>query len=262
MKFNLLLEGPTGTGKTTVLKTLVSPTAHLKQVRVLSTEPGIEALFGEKGKYPLPPELMTWHYLPPARPTWDVLKTNARMINTLNYEGLLKFQGNRQEYQQFYQLLETLAAFKDDRTGADLGAVDSWDDSVALAIDGLSGLSQMAMGLVVGSRPAKTQAEWGIAQELIFSLVSKLCADTKCSFVLISHVDRELNEVTGGSEVTVSTLGRKLAPRIPPIFDEVVLARRNGTTFQWSTAAANVDLKSRRLPISDDLKPDFGQLFK
>ena len=58
----------------------------------------------------------------------------------------------------------------------------------------------------------------------------------------------------------VSSLGRKLPPKIPPKFDDVIYCIREGTSFRWSTAAVGVDLKARNLPISDKLPPSFVQI--
>ena len=54
-----------------------------------------------------------------------------------------------------------------------------------------------------------------------------------------------------------STLGAKLAPKIPPFFSEVVYSRREADKFYWSNITANVDLKKRALPFSDKLEPTF-----
>jgi hypothetical protein len=230
---------------------------------VISTSPGIEAIFGEKSKHPTDPGAFGWCYIPPARASWDTLMSNAKLVNQLTYEQLTKVQNmSRNDYQQFYKLLEALSNFKDDRTGEVLGSVDSWGEDTVLVMDDLSGASDMAMQCVVGGKPAKSQPDWQIAQDLVYNLVVKLVGDTKCSFVLLAHVDREPNEITGGTEVTTQTLGKKLGPKLPPKFDEVILAERNGTTFTWNTAAPGVALKTRRLPIATDLRPDFAQIIE
>jgi hypothetical protein len=127
-------------------------------------------------------------------------------------------------------------------------------------IDSLSGVNIMAMNLVVGSKPVKHQGDWGVAMDNLERLVQKLCIDTKCHFVLIAHAERETDEVQGGSKIMAATLGRKLAPRLPRFFSDVVLADKQGTKFTWSTAAVGADLKARNLPIADGLPPDFGQI--
>jgi hypothetical protein len=80
--------------------------------------------------------------------------------------------------------------------------------------------------------------------------------------VLLAHVERELDEVFNtGLKLTVSTLGRKLAPKIPPMFSDVVLTVREGTQFSWSTEHPAADLKARNLPIASNLPPSFEQIF-
>jgi hypothetical protein len=88
-------------------------------------------------------------------------------------------------------------------------------------------------------------------------LLLKLTADCKCFFVLTAHIDKEPNELTGGTTIYASALGRKLAPKIPRFFSEVVLAKRAADGFSWSTASSEADLKNRALPVSSKLEPDF-----
>jgi hypothetical protein len=118
----------------------------------------------------------------------------------------------------------------------------------------------MAMNLVVGSKPVKSQADWGVAQDNLERLIQKLCIDTQCHFILIAHAEREVDEVAGGSKIMAATLGKKLAPRLPRFFSDVVLADRQGTKFTWSTAVAGADLKARNLPVADGLAPSFSQI--
>jgi len=129
-------------------------------------------------------------------------------------------------------------------------------------VDSLSGLNIMAMTLVVGSKPTKAMSDWGVAMDNLEKLLQKLCTDTKCHFVLTAHLERETDEVSGGIQLMASTLGRKLAPKIPRFFDDVICCQRNGSEFTWSTAALNVDLKARNLPIGDRLEPSFVPLIK
>ena len=57
-----------------------------------------------------------------------------------------------------------------------------------------------------------------------------------------------------------STLGRKLAPRLPRFFDDVVHCKREGNKFTWATDTVNIDLKARNLPLSGGLAPSFTQI--
>lgn len=250
-KTNVLLLGPIGTGKTHALRTVYGAGHRLL---TLATEPGIDKILTHG-------ELCHWHYVPPADPDWHAMTDNAHKVNTLTQETLMKMPGvNRQEYRQFIEVLNVCSNFTCDICGEAFGPVDALPANSVLACDGLSGLSIMAMDLVAGGKPVKTQADWGVAMDNLERLLLKLCTATKCSFVLCSHLDREVNELTGGTTIMVSTLGRKLAPKVPRFFDEVVACRREGQNFFWSTTAMNTDLKARRLPFSDEIPPDFGPL--
>lgn len=253
-KINVLLHGPIGTGKTTSLKTVVDCG---KELFILATEPGIHTIMGATSE-----EKVHWHYVQPAKTPWDVLIDNAEKINKLPMSALQGLPGlNKSGYVQFIEVLSTLADFTCDRTGKNFGPVDDWGPERVLAVDGLSGISKMSLQLVCGAKPIKTQPEWGVAQDNLRNLLDKLTSDTKCSFVMLAHTARKENKLDGGTYITVSTIGQALAPDIPKFFDEVVYANRIGTKFSWSTIEGNVDLKSRILPLEEDIKPDFSQIF-
>ena len=253
---NVLIEGTTGTGKTYALGTLADTGVNLF---CLFTESGLETLLGYWADRGLPvPDNVHWHILPRPSGSFSTLAESANLINTMTQESLHKMQDpNRAKSNQFVGLLRALTDFPDDRTGKKFGPVDSWGPDRCLAIDSLTGINPIALSLVVGGKPVKSQADWGIAQDQIEKLIRQLTDGCKCHFVLTAHVEREIDQVFGGVKVTVSTLGRALAPKIPPMFSDVVLSTRDGTKFSWSTAAPNADLKARNLPIADGLAQDF-----
>jgi len=253
-KFNICLSGPVGTGKTSALRTI--PAAG-RPLAVLATEPGIDAILAHDNA------LCHWSYIPPATEDWDVLTKNATLLNTMSNDQLQKMQGmNKQQYRQFLDVLGTCANFECDVCGKPFGPIDRLPPEWTFAIDGLSGLSKMSMDLVVGGKPIASQPDWGAAMNNLERFIGKCTADIRCNFVLISHLDRELDEITGGTKLMMSTLGRKLAPKLPRFFDEVVLCVRRGRTFYWSTTDNSADLKARRLPFGDELPPDFAPLLK
>jgi hypothetical protein len=60
------------------------------------------------------------------------------------------------------------------------------------------------------------------------------------------------------AKVSVSTLGRKLAPKIPRFFSEVIRVRKDPTgKFLWSTLDTEADLKNRALASSNNLEASF-----
>ena len=256
---NVMLMGPAGTGKTHSIGTLVE--AGL-EVFYLALEPGLESLvgyFSDRGK-PVPDNLH-WHTLKAPTASFSDLIASATNINTLSLDSLSKMADpNRGKHNQFISLLQCLNNFHDDRTGQDFGPVDKWGVDKVLVVDSLTGLGLAAMRLVVGGKPVKNMADWGIAQDQVEKILRMLCDSCPCHFVLLSHVERETDQVLGGIKLMASTLGKALAPKIPAMFSDVILTVRTGDKWSWDTANVMADLKTRNLPIKADIPPTFAQI--
>lgn len=251
---NVLLLGASGAGKTYSIRTLLD--AGL-EVFVLFTEPGMEVLSDTD------PEKLHWHYIPPASADFADMIDSASKINRMSLKMLSDMSDiNKSKYTEFIQILQSLSNFTCDRTGKSYGAVDSWGSDKVLVMDSLSGLSICAMNLVTGSKPIKSIADWGMAMDNLERLITKLCVDTQCHFVMTAHLERETDEVTGGTTLMASTLGRKLAPKLPRFFSEVIHVKRDGDTYVWSTSTTNVDTKTRKLGLSAKLAPSFVPVIK
>ncbi len=251
---NVMLMGGTGSGKTYSLRTFLD--AGITPF-VLFTEPGQEVLSD------LPPEKCHWAYIPPVQVSLDSLMDRIDKVAKLSLESLSKMvDSTRSLDNRFLKIVQTINNFKCDRTGEAFGNVGSWGHDRVLVIDSLSGLSLAAMANVIGNKPVASMADWGMAQSGLEQLINWCCMNTLSHFVLIAHTEREVDEVMGGQQIMASTLGRKLAPKLPRFFSDVILAKREGTKFTWNTATANVDTKARNLPIADGLPADFGPLIK
>lgn len=251
---NVMLMGASGAGKTYSIRKLID---HGITPFCVFTEPGFEVL-GD-----IPPDKLHWRYIKPADQSWESMIDSAEKINQFSYESLAKMTDpNKRNYNQFVDLLKSFANFTCERDGKAYGSVHKWNTDRALVVDSLTGVNIMAMNLVIGAKPMKSQADWGVAMDNLERLVQKLCIDTTCHFVLIAHAERETDEVLGGSKIMAGTLGKKLGPKLPRFFSDVILAQKDGTKFTWSTAAAGADLKARNLLISDNLPPDFGPIIQ
>jgi len=253
---NVLLMGPGGTGKTHSLGTLVESGV---EVFYLGLEPGLESLLGyftDRGKE-IPPNLH-WHIVEAPKASFTDMIDSAKKINTMALDTLAKMiDPKRVNHNQFVSILEALNGFTDQRTGKSYGAVDTWPEGYALCMDSLTGLGRAAMSLVVGGKPVKNISDWGIAQDQIEKILRMLTDNCRCWFVLIAHVERETDQVLGGVKLMVATLGAKLAPKLAPMFSDVILCVREGSKWTWDTGSASADVKTRNLPVSSGINPSF-----
>ena len=256
---NVLLMGPAGTGKTTVCGTLADCGL---EVFYLGLEPGLESLVGYFTDRKLPvPENVHWHQVEGKRASFADLISNATKVNTMSLDSLAKIADpNRSKYDMFTKILTALNDFKDDRTGQSFGCTDTWGPDRVLVIDGMAGLCRAAMELVIGGKPVSNQSDWGIAQKQVETLLFMLTNQLKCHFVLLGHVERETDAVLGGTKIMLSSLGKALGPKLPPMYSDVILTVREGSKFTWDTGSALADVKSRNLPIAQGLPATFTQI--
>lgn len=255
----VMLLGEPGNGKTFSLATLAAHD-HIEKLFYLYTDPGgDESLIDAMEHYNVPMDKLHWKYIPPASQGWDALEDLVTKINMRDYKSLADMkQGiSKQDHRQLYEVVAALADFKCQRTGKSYGPVDEFPDTYALVFDSLTGLNKMAREAVVGAKPTLHMGEWGVAMSAEENLIRKFCADVKCPRVMIGHLDKLMDETLGRMTLQVSLLGSKLAPQIPHLFSDVVYAAKDGGNFLWSTTDTRISLKTRNLPLSDKLDPDF-----
>ena len=261
----ILVMGQPGAGKTNSLATLL---ASGLETFVIATEPdGISSLLDSCTRRKINIAKLHWASCLPATPGWSALNDMATTIGTMGFEDIQKIKsgvGKTDTQIPAMKLLNTLSNFKCERTGEAFGDVSKWDATRALVLDSLSGLSMITWMLSVGYKPAAHQGEFGVAMNFIEQLLLKITSDRNAFFVLNAHVEKEINEFTGVSQVMASTIGRKLAPKIPRFFSEVVYAKRlmkdGKAEFTWSTVDSAAELKNRSLPISTNLQQDYGPI--
>lgn len=254
--------GSPGSGKTDSLATWVEAGLDLF---VIVTEPdGIASLIDSMSRRKLDMERVHWATCLPTTMGWEALGEMVRTIGSMGFDQIQNIKsgvGKQHTREPAQKLLKQLENFTCERTGAKFGPVDKWDNSRVLAIDSLSGLSLISWMLTLGYKPAAHQGEWGVAMNFIEQLLHKLTGDRRYFFTLNAHLERETNDLTGAAQTMVSTLGRKLAPKIPRFFSEVILAQRsvkdNKASFTWATFDPKADLKNRSLPLTTDITQSY-----
>lgn len=256
---SVLLQGASGSGKTSAIVTLIQAGI---EVFVIGTEPGfVDSLIDRMRELKLDMNKLHWTTVLPATEGWDALDDMTAKIGSLDFEGISKIKGIGKDKTRVpaQKLLSALKDFHCERTGSSYGSFTTWGDDRALVVDSLSGLSIIAWYLTVGNKPTGAPGEWNIAMNFIEAILMKINSDRRCYFVLTAHVEKELEEIAGVMRVMTSTLGKKLAPKIPRFFSEVVYAVRTteAPQFRWATIALNADLKNRTLPVGDKLAPSF-----
>jgi hypothetical protein len=120
----------------------------------------------------------------------------------------------------------------------------------------------MVIFSTVGSRPFLSLPEIGGIQQQIEGFMDLAWGGTRCTSVLLAHIERETSPLTGLSTLTTATIGQKLAPKLARKPDEIIVAECIDGKYVWNTEEAGRGLKRRRLPLSASLAPDFSQLFK
>lgn len=249
--FKVLLMGPSGTGKTTSLRTLLSEGF---EIFAIFTEPRFDVLGAEVLSK------IHYRYLAPASLNWQTLTSTARLVNSMTVESLTKLSSTGgPEFQQLIELYSLCNNFIDQH-GQSYGDVASWGTDRLLWVDSLTGINSMARKLKAGTRVTLTQPEWGICMTMIRETIDTLVTGLFCPFVLTAHIERELDEVTGMSRVMVSTMGRKLAPLIPVNFSDVIMTKRTSEGFFWSTMEPDADVKHGFCPPGNKLPPSFAPL--
>jgi hypothetical protein len=256
---NVLIFGESGTGKTYSIKTLVD--AGL-DVFALFLEPGLETLIGAYSDHDKPiPKNLHWHYLQPRTQGFAQLQSSADAIGKFDLSGLAKMKDmKRGQNNPIIDLYGLLNDFQDQHTGEKFGPVDSWGNDRVLVIDSLSALSRMLFEMVIGTKPVKDMADWGIVQQALMSLLHKLTSGCVCHFVLIAHVEREQDLISGGTKLMLSAPGKAITAQIPQPFSDVILSARENATFYWDTANSQASVKTRNLPIASKNPADFAPI--
>lgn len=236
----VLLMGDSGTGKTTALRTLID--AGITPFVIATEQNAIQEL----NKFPAG----KFHYKfisPVPQDDWSKALDMLTKVNSLSYENLARVQDPfKQAHNKLIEVVQTCNRFISDVDGKDYGDCTKWGTDRALVLDSLSGLSDMAFALVVGNKPVRAMPDYQVAQNALRMLLNIGVAMTPM-LVLIAHLSREKDEITGGTTITASSVGQKLGPDLPRMFSDVVRTKREGASFYWDTADNQAIVVGRHL---------------
>lgn len=256
---NVLLMGMPGAGKTYSITSLLD--AGL-EVFVIFTEQGRESLLESVIDNKRDRSKLHWASVAPGAPGFGAMKTIARDINRKEQKELQSAKGvHEKHYQQMITLIGLCENFID-QNGESFGDATTWSNKRALVIDGLSGINVMAMDLVVGAKPVKTIADWGIAMDAEMRYVLQCANSLMCTFVMLAHLELNKDEVEGKIYRYPKLLGNKNTYDFGKHFSDVIVAEDAGNSYTWSTMAKNMQLKARNLPKKSGMKPDFVPLIE
>lgn len=255
----MLLMGMEGSGKTDSVRTLLEAGLN---VFVVFSEPGMEVLLDpSRGrKVYTCKDGLHYRYIPVATPNWDDLRTAADHLNKFSFKALANEAATgRERYRAFYEIVDCMGNLKCQRCNQSFGPADKLEPYHKWAVvnDSLTSISKAALYLHIGNKPAVDKGEYGICMFNIERYLDKFVGDIYSMTVMMAHIDMEPNENTGGTENMVATLGQKLAPKVGRPFSDVLLAKRKGATFTWSTTEERYRLKTRNFAFSGDIPPTF-----
>jgi hypothetical protein len=260
----VLLMGGAGSGKTHSFGTLVDwARLHEHRVFALFTENGLETLlkyYSDKGTEI--PHNLHWHVVKTKPAGLKSLVKAANDVGKNGYEQLSKMiDPDRHKNNVYLQIVGTLGNYVDQRTGKEFGSMDEdWTERDWLALDSLTELSTMAMKMQIGTKPTAALPDYMVAQVNLMNLLRLMTNGTRCGVAMTAHPVREKDEVTGSVRLMPRTIGSAIASELSPLFSEVISTIREGDKWYWDTANSSADLKTRYLPISTKIRPDFAQI--
>lgn len=250
--------GPPGSGKTHAIRTLLECGL---EVFVDFTEDSMSILNDipdEKGLH--------WVYTPPHSGDWLTLIDNAQKIQNLDPGSLQKLPGmSKAKYGQLIDFLKACNNFTCIRCGKEFGPISGFGTNRAYVLDSMSPLNTMCLDLAVGGKPVRTQPDWGVAIEQEEKILNTLCMGLRCHVVVNAHAERETDQVLGGIKIYPAALGQKLPNKVARFFSDVIYSSFDPsaqTKWVWSTVTANVDTKSRHLPLSASMMPSYKPLIE
>lgn len=256
--FKTLVMGPPGSGKTSSIPTLL---LQGFEVFVLFTEAGQSNLLKACKLHKVPDDVVKeklhFAYVKPGANSFKTLVSRGQAILVAEEFGKMS-GGKRSEYSQLVEIFKLCANFKD-QNSVEYGPIDDWKANRVVVLDGLSGVSNMAMKMTIGNKPCPALQDYLVAMTQVDDFIRQL-ANLQACFVMIAHLTLEKDEVTGKIRIVPNTVGAKLAPTLGQHFNDVIMTQYKNGKYEWSTEDNQADLKASYLPRRNSLPADFAPL--
>lgn len=171
----------------------------------------------------------------------------------------------------FTSFVQDMGDWKED--GKSLGGLYSWTESDIFVIDSLTFLGNMILNhvLQLAGRPGQKPQlqDFGAAmdaQETIMETIYNPAV--KCNILVLSHIQYQGDEANASMQKGVaSAIGKKLAPKIPRYFNNVIQVTKSGSGANvkreiHTAATFDVDLKvSKPSKVPPVMEADLAKLF-
>jgi hypothetical protein len=253
----ILLVGESGSGKTYSIRTLVD--AGVTPF-IIFTENSMRTLVD------IPDEKCHWHYIPSGDIEFSDQRKILYNVNKFSYEQIAEMKQGIQK-DKFTQALDLMDLFDDftcDRCKKSFGPVKDFGTDKCLVIDSLTDLSRMLRLLTQGAKPTLHQGEWNVAMNALENLLNLIIAKTWCGVVITAHPEREMDPNSGKVRIYPSSIGAKLSPKIPRMFDDVLFAEFGDKGYTWSAQHPQAVTKTRNLHAlknKESLPPSYKLIY-
>lgn len=244
----MLLMGNSGVGKTGALASLASAGYRLF---IADFDNGLDILLDESI---LPASLRSQVY-----------------YKTLQDKPVVSGGAMIQRATAWQEFMKALGDWKED--GKSLGSFRSWGEKDVLVVDSLTFASDRAFDdalQIAGRLGQRPQIQdYGAAIDSVQSMLELLYGSAcTCNVVMTAHLQFIGDEMSGTRKAYPNVIGQKLAPKVPRLFNSMVLMEKQivGNSIRRSIKTvgnAFVDLKvSKPGLIPATIEPDLGKLFR
>lgn len=262
-----VLFGPLGSGKTGSICTLLKYWDEVPITPVvLAHDPNaISTLRNVCEKLNVDFSKIIFYYFPESDSDWSAIHSYMDRVAHLDYDGISKMPYTDSKREMAAPYMNFLFKMMQERINGvpitNLDPLKYW-----VFHDGLSHITRMSVEMAVGAKPTLHQGEWNVAQKSLITLIKPFVAG-RCNYTLISHEEREINEISGLQQITLSAVAKKNAAQVLSLgFGEVAhtsITEKGQFVWQFGARAPHCLTKTRFFnQLGAEVPADYGQYLK